>query len=58
MDKPLKLVELLTDKKYKKMTVGELEYVIDYELEFNDYDMIQGSYAENKALILYNYFRA
>ena len=58
MDKPLNLVELLTDKRYKEMDEQELEYVIDYQLNYNDYDILKGSYAENKAKNLYSYFRA
>jgi hypothetical protein len=56
MEKPLKLAELLTNEKYKKMDVKQLTYVIDYVLEFVDYEMLNGNYAEGKAVNLHSYF--
>jgi len=56
MRKPLKLVELMTDEKYKEMDVDQLTYVIDYQLEFEDYEILVGEFADGKAKNLYKYF--
>jgi len=52
----LKLTELITDEKYKKMDVKELTYVIDYLLDYNEYTILNGRSAEGKAVNLYSYF--
>jgi hypothetical protein len=52
------IVDLLSDEKYRKMNVDELEYEIDYNLTFNDYTLMAGEWAKGKAEILHAYFRA
>jgi len=56
MQKSLKLAELLTDEKYEKMNVKQLTHVIDYILNYEDYELLTGNFAEGKAVNLHNYF--
>ena len=48
----INLIELLGTKMYKKLSLEKLTEVVDYDLEFDDYEKLEGTGAENKSRLL------
>lgn len=50
------LQELLTNKKYRKFSLEELENLIDDQLHYYAYDLLKGKFAIDKAKRLKEYW--
>jgi hypothetical protein len=48
------LNDLLNEKKFRKMTIRRLTFIIDYNLAYEDYTSLVGKYADGKAKVLKN----
>ena len=54
----LTLVDLLTEARFRKMNLHELEYTIDYELRYCDYCLINGTWSAGKAVTINKFFQS
>ena len=48
----MRIHHLMTAKKYRKMTLGELMKVLDWDLHYMDYMKLPGNGLRGKAMIL------
>ena len=56
MKNSINLIQLLTQKKYRKMELPELTFIVDEVLFYECFDLIEGDEAEDKAKNLCEYF--
>jgi hypothetical protein len=47
--KEIPLHDLLTNEKYRKLSLDELEQLINLQLSYSDYDNLDGFWAKDKA---------
>ena len=50
--------ELMTNRKYRKMTLEELDDVLNYSISFEDFCSLPGVLARSKAQNLFNFFQS
>lgn len=56
MKNSINLIQLLTQKKYRKMDLAELTFIVDEVLFYKCFGLIEGDEAEDKAKSLIEYF--
>ena len=54
----ISMEELMTNRKYRKMTLDELDDVLNYSVSFEDYCSLPGCLARGKAYNLLNFFQS
>ena len=50
------LAQLLTGEPYRNMDIDDLTIVINFDLDFQDYLLLQGETAKDKAHVIKMYF--